>query len=136
MLRLQYRSHPWLHPDAACEAGNQGLKFLRRYQDLAYESHQLGKALLILQPKAQMAKITVLVYRGAATFFYSSWPQSSDKLWGSWKAFGEVWHGFVALESPGGPWGALGYHGVPKRVQKRKSFPRRKLVSPESGMTT
>jgi len=53
MLRLQYRSDLRLHPDAARAAGNKGLKFLRWCQDLAFKSHQHGKALFILQPIAR-----------------------------------------------------------------------------------
>ena len=51
MLRLLYNNDLWLTVDVAREAGELGMKFLRRFECLARRSHELGKRMFILQPK-------------------------------------------------------------------------------------
>ena len=51
MLRLLYNNDLWLTVDVAHEAGELGMRFLRRFEFLARRSHELGKRMFILQPK-------------------------------------------------------------------------------------
>lgn len=49
--RLLYRSSIWLEPAEAKQCAELGLKFLRRYGQMAAESKQMGRCLFVLQPK-------------------------------------------------------------------------------------
>lgn len=51
MLRVLYNNDLWLNVDIAREAGELGMRFLRRFERLASRSHALGRRLFILQPK-------------------------------------------------------------------------------------
>ena len=51
-LRLLYHAEAWLSKDEGFEAAQLGLRFLRRYSDLAKLAHSQGQRLWLVMPKA------------------------------------------------------------------------------------